>query len=75
MIEASWELDNESSVFTIIADRFMHKMVRGIVGALIDVGRGFMPLDEFRRLLEEPENNGATRVAQPQGLTLVEVKY
>ncbi len=75
VVEATWEYDEEGSVFTIIADRFMHKMVRGIVGALIDVGRGFMPLEEFRRLLEEPENNGATRVAQPQGLTLVEVKY
>ena len=75
VIEAAWEYDEDGSVFTIIADWFMHKLVRGIVGALIDVGRGYISFDEFRRLLEEPENNGATRVAQPQGLMLVEVGY
>lgn len=75
VMEARWEYDAENAAFHITADRFMHRMVRGLVGALLDVGRGYLSQDEFRRLLSEPEENGATRVAQPQGLTLLEVRY
>ena len=75
VIDAVWIEEANRTTFEITADRFMHKMVRGIVGALIDVGRGYMSADEFRILLEEPKRNGATRVVQPQGLTLVEVGY
>ncbi|NQU04798.1 MAG: tRNA pseudouridine(38-40) synthase TruA [Calditrichaeota bacterium] len=73
--QADWISDKNGADFRISANRFMHKMVRGIVGALIDVGRGNISWDEFNKLLNKPERNGATRVAKPQGLTLVEVVY
>ncbi|MCF7810932.1 tRNA pseudouridine(38-40) synthase TruA [bacterium] len=73
--QADWIPDKFGAEFHISANRFMHKMVRGIVGALIDVGRGYISSDEFERLLYQPERNGATRVAKPRGLTLVEVEY
>lgn len=73
--ETWWVEDSEGAIFHIVADRFMHKMVRGIVGALVDVGRNFLSLSSFRRLLLSPTGNGATRVAPPQGLTLVRVNY
>jgi tRNA pseudouridine38-40 synthase len=73
--EARWEADDEGAAFHITADRFMHKMVRGLVGALVDLGRGYTGLEHFKNLLDNPERTGATRVAQPQGLTLVGVGY
>jgi tRNA pseudouridine38-40 synthase len=72
---ADWISNKDGAEFHITGNRFMHKMVRGIVGALIDVGRGYMSQDEFNKLLNQPARNGAARVAQPQGLVLVEVKY
>ncbi len=73
--EANWDSDNNGVNFFITADRFLHKMVRGLVGALIDVGRGRYNLDDFQKLLLEPERNGAVWVAPPQGLTLLKVEY
>jgi len=72
---AEWETDDDGALFHITADRFMHKMVRGLVGALVDLGRGYINRDDFLELLNRPERNGATRVAQPQGLVLVGVEY
>jgi len=73
--EARWEADSDGSTFHITADRFMHKMVRGLVGALIDLGRGYYAMDGFRHLLEQPEKVGAVRTAPARGLVLVSVAY
>ena len=75
LTEAEWQIDEDGVSFYIAADRFMHKMVRGIVGALIDVGRGRFGFEEFRRLLERPEQNSVVSVAPPHGLTLLKVEY
>lgn len=81
IIEARWEttddpVQNDSgAIFHICADRFFHRMVRGLVHTLIDVGRGYLSPDDFRNLLEHPKRNGDVRMAPPQGLTLTEVKY
>ncbi len=72
---AEWVPDEQGATLKIIANRFMHRMVRGIVGSLIDHGRGFVSFDEFKRMLHEPKRNGEVRSAPPQGLTLVEVTY
>ena len=72
---ASWEPDASGATFNITADRFMHSMVRGIVGALIDLGRGYYNADDFIRLLNHPDKVGAVHTAPPQGLTLVGVSY
>lgn len=73
--EARWESDADGATFHISANRFLHKMVRGLMGALIDLGRGRYTLEEFQRLLDEPQRNGAVFVAPPQGLVLVRVEY
>ena len=67
---ASWTPDASGATFRITADRYFHKMVRGLVGALIDLGRGYLSPDDFQRLLDHPERNGAVFVAPPQGLVL-----
>lgn len=40
-------------VFTIRADRFLRNMVRAVVGTLVEVGRGKLTVDGFRRVIEE----------------------
>lgn len=39
-------------VFEITADRFLRNMVRAVVGTLVDVGRGKLTLDGFRRIID-----------------------
>ena len=60
--------------FTIVADRFLHRMVRYIVATLVDVACGRRTLEEWRNLLER----GAGRPpehAPPGALYLTGVRY
>ena len=60
--------------FTIVADRFLHRMVRYIVATLVDVGRGRRTLAEWSSLLDE----GTGRPPEPApawGLYLSGVRY
>ncbi len=61
--------------FWITADGFLYKMVRLIVGTLIDVGRGKLPKGTVKRLLEEPGLGRAGQCAPGKGLCLEEVAF
>jgi tRNA pseudouridine38-40 synthase len=50
-------------------------MVRSLVGALLDVGRGRRAVDWPAGLLTHGERASAIGVAPPHGLTLVGVDY
>jgi tRNA pseudouridine38-40 synthase len=59
----------------IEANAFLYRMVRGIVGTLVEVGMGRMTPDEFRGILAACDRSLAGPSAPPHGLTLIEVKY
>ena len=61
--------------FTIEADRFLHHMVRFLVGAMVDIALGRRPPADFPRLLAASDNLAASPPAPPQGLYLVTVRY
>ena len=42
--------DSSRHTFVITADRFLRNMVRAVVRTLVDVGRGKLTVDGFRRL-------------------------
>ena len=46
-------------LFEISADRFLRNMVRAVVGTLVDVGRGKLDLDAFRRIIEAKDRCAA----------------
>ncbi len=60
---------------TVRADAFCHSMVRSLVGALVDVGRGRRPPDWPASLLDSDGRAGAVTVLPPHGLVLEEVGY
>ena len=62
--------------YRIEASHFLWKMVRRIVGTLVEVGRGHIGPDEVARLLRS-ESSGATAAwtAPPSGLFLEEIRY
>jgi tRNA pseudouridine38-40 synthase len=65
----------EGFIFTIEADRFLHRMVRFLVGTMVDVGRGRRPLADIPRLLASTSNAEASPPAPPQGLYLAGARY
>ncbi|MBA3319840.1 MAG: tRNA pseudouridine(38-40) synthase TruA [Pyrinomonadaceae bacterium] len=62
-------------LFRIGASHFLWKMVRRLVGALAEVGRGRLSVGQFSRLLKTPSNEPAAWTAPPSGLFLERVVY
>ena len=59
----------------IKADGFLYKMVRNIVGTLVEVGRGKLSPSKMRLILEAKDRREAGPTAPPQGLYLWRVGY
>ncbi|HHT9136398.1 MAG TPA: tRNA pseudouridine(38-40) synthase TruA [Candidatus Wunengus sp. YC60] len=61
--------------FIVEADGFLYNMVRSIVGTLIEVGRGKIPGEDVKDILDAKNRNLAGPTAPARGLCLMEVKY
>lgn len=59
----------------IMANAFLHHMVRNIVGSLIEIGKGEQPVDWLESLLLGKDRTVAAATAKPHGLYLVDVTY
>lgn len=57
------------------ADGFLYNMVRAIAGTLINVGRGYWPVEQVERILQAEDRNQAGPTAPPHGLFLMRVAY
>ncbi len=62
-------------VFTVEADGFLYKMVRNIVGTLLEIGCGRLPPGSAARILEARDRRAAGKAAGPEGLSLQRVDY
>ncbi|MCG8468761.1 MAG: tRNA pseudouridine(38-40) synthase TruA [Gemmatimonadetes bacterium] len=61
--------------FRIVADRFLHHMVRYIVGTTIEVASGARPPSDLEALLANEPASRAVFPAPPHGLYLTGVRY
>jgi tRNA pseudouridine38-40 synthase len=76
ILEASWvPLGPAQLRFTIAADRFLHHMVRMLVGTMVDIGLGRRPENDMARLLTLPHNAETSAPAPAAGLSFVEAHY
>lgn len=62
-------------VFCIEADAFLYRMVRTIVGTLVEVGQGRLSIQDFDEAFRACDRTRIKFLAPAHGLTLVEVKY
>ncbi len=61
--------------FQISANRFLSSMVRTMVGALLEIGRGKFTSEELDRCITDKELPEFIKPAYPQGLYLSKVTY
>lgn len=72
---AQWLPTPQGHVFVITADRFLRNMVRAVVGTLVDVGRGKIDTDGFRRIIEAKDRCSAGTSMPPEALYLWDIRY
>lgn len=73
--EASWAKWELGPLFTITADRYLHHMVRYVVGTMVDVARGRRPASDVLDLLEGTPELTTSPPAPAAGLFLLHVEY
>jgi tRNA pseudouridine38-40 synthase len=74
---AEWRerVHGEGFIFEIEANRFLHNMVRFLVGTMVDVARERRPVEDVSRILAEKDNKNASPPAPPEGLYLMGARY
>jgi tRNA pseudouridine38-40 synthase len=75
VFRAEWHEQVPYLRFDIEADAFLYRMVRSVVGTLVQVGSGQMSLAEFQGILQSRDRSRVKKVAPPQGLCLMGVEY
>lgn len=69
------KMDDGRWKFTITANRFLRNMVRAVVGTLVDVGRGRLSLDAFRKVVDSGTRGDAGESVPGNALFLSKIEY
>jgi len=67
--------DGELILVRIIGSHFLWKMVRRMIGVLVEIGRGKLTDQDLKRFLNSKSNDPAKYTAPPSGLFLEQVIY
>src|SRR3989304_2123691 len=72
---ADWRGEGPYLIFQIRADHYVRGMVRALVGTMVDVGRGYRTVQDFKTTLLERDRSKVGTAAPARGLFLEEVRY
>ena len=72
---SEWTRDGDLFLYRVEANSFLRHMVRAMVAAMIDVGRGKLAANKVATILAGLDRGAAPANAPPGGLYLVEVRY
>ena len=77
IFSSTWRRDGQELVYEVRGSGFLKHMVRNIVGALLEAGKGNLREPDLRALLRSPEDYPQIRpgTAPAKGLFLVGVEY
>jgi tRNA pseudouridine38-40 synthase len=75
VLSARWRDRPGGLLFEIEANRFLHHMVRFLVGTMIDIATGQRPIDDLSVLLGAPDNRDVSPPAPAHALFLDHVAY
>jgi len=73
--QGEWAMLPSHYLFRVVGNGFLKQMVRLLMGALWNVGRGKISLEEFSKSLTSNPMRRLGPVAPPQGLYMVRVNY
>lgn len=75
IMESRWLEQDGCLVYCVTANRFLRGMVRGLVGTMLQVGRGRIGVEEFAAILRNKDNRQADFSVPGHGLFLIRVSF
>ncbi len=73
--ESRWFTDGKEIHYRVRGNRFLHGMVRALVGTMVDIGRGHTNPEEFAGIIDSKKRAKAGQSAPAKGLYLIRVTY
>jgi tRNA pseudouridine38-40 synthase len=73
--ESNWKQEGERLVYRVRANRFLRGMVKGLVGTMLQVGRGKLGLEQFEEIILSGDSSRADFSVPSHGLFLVRVLF
>ncbi len=75
LFKSVWLVKDDLLIYEIEANRFLHGMVRAIVGSLIALGKGTISTKELESIVLSGDRTLVPLTAPAKGLFLEQVKY
>lgn len=75
ILYSEWKVGPQGAVYRVKANRFLRGMVRGLVGTMLQVGRGKISVDDFKKIIEARDCTRADFSVPGHGLFLQKVEY
>lgn len=75
IFKAEWVRDGDDVIFRIDGIRFLHGMVRLLVGTMLDISKGSLEFSNLQQIIEKEDVRYAGTKAPAHGLTLTAVGY
>lgn len=75
VLASRWSQSPKGLIYEVKANRFVHGMVRALVGTMVDIGRGHIPAAAFPEIMDAKDRTRAGMAAPAHGLCLEEVVY
>lgn len=75
ILHIGFKKTNDEIVFEVVANRFLHNMIRIFVSVFLEVTKGRLDLPGIIKILEARDRNLAPKTISPKGLFLWDVGY
>jgi tRNA pseudouridine38-40 synthase len=72
---SEWAHENDQVVYTVVANRFLRGMLRGLVGTMLKAATGTISIEQFNQIFENKNCADADFSAPAHGLFLMKVNY
>ena len=70
-----WKITDDTISYKVRSNRFLHHMVRMLVGTMVEVSKNRITVEEFNSMIKNPSSNKKVITAPALGLYLYKVYY
>ena len=75
ILNSKWTVKENILTYQVTSNRFLRGMVRGMVGTMLQVGRGKLSVEQFINIVKSKDCTKADFSVPPQGLFLLKVEF